>query len=83
MSSNVTTGQTVEVMVIAPNRDADEVSVPVGTTVAQLAAQLGIPDAAQMSALDEMSVSHGPNTRIGEDATPTALSYVYKLAGAR
>ena len=63
-------------------RDAEEVTIPVGTTVAELAAQLGIPDASRMSALDEMSTSHGPNTRIGEDAQPSTLSFVYKLVGA-
>ena len=74
--------QTVHVMVIAPNRDAEEITVAVGTPVGELAAQLDIPDAESIPALDERSVTHGPGTRLGIDVTPEALSYIYKLAGA-
>ena len=82
MDAPSTTTSTIELMVIVPNADAVELAVPVGTTIADLARQLDIPDAERISALDEMSNSWGPNVRLGVDATPTAVSYCYKLAGA-
>lgn len=77
-----TSTETIDIMVIAPNREPEEISVEHGTTLADLARQLDIPDAERMSALDEMSASHGPNTRLGIDASPSAVSFCYKLAGA-
>jgi hypothetical protein len=76
------TTQTTEIMVIVPNRDATEVTVEVGTTIGELAVQLGLPTNQEIAALDEMSTKHPASTRIGIDAHPAALSFVYRLAGA-
>jgi len=79
---SATSTQTLDIMVIVPNRDADEVAVEVGTTVGELATRLGVPTNQEISALDEFSNKHGADTRLGIDASPTALSFVYRLAGA-
>jgi hypothetical protein len=75
--------ETIEIMVLATNRDASEVAVPVGVTLRELATKLNLPNADSIRALDDMSVEHGPDEVIGEgDFQPTALSFIFRLAGA-
>lgn len=72
--------QTVTVMVVRPNASPEELTVAAGSTVADIATQLGLPDGANLPALN---VNTGdvirPEGQITEDAV---LSYAYKLAGA-
>jgi hypothetical protein len=74
--------ETLEIMVLATNRDASTVTVPVGVTISELATKLGLPDPSNIKALDDMSVEYGPDAIIGEDFTPEALSFIFRLAGA-
>jgi sulfur carrier protein ThiS len=75
-----TTTETVLVLAIVPGQGAQEVEVARGTTVAQLAGQLGIQGAERIAALDGMSEALGPNSEITE--TTEVVNFVYKLAGA-
>jgi hypothetical protein len=76
MSTNTQT----QVLAIVPGRGAEEVAVEAGTTVAQLAEQLGIEGSERISALDGMSEALGPNSTI--TAETEVVNFVYKLAGA-
>lgn len=82
MSENSTEVQstTIELLVLQPGQEPREVSVERGTTVAQLAATLGIDGAESMAAMDSLSNTLGPDTVIGPDTE--TLSFIYKLAGA-
>lgn len=78
VSNNTQT--TVSVLTIVPGRGAEEREVATGTTVAQLAAEMGLADAERISALDGMSEALGPNSEITENTE--VVNFVYKLAGA-
>jgi hypothetical protein len=78
MDSNI---ETLEIMVIAPNFEAREVTVTAGESVGALAQRLGISGAAE--AMDESNNIHGAVKPIGVgDFRPSALSYMTNLAGA-
>lgn len=79
MTSVASSIATSSILVIRPNHDPQEVQVAAGTTVAQLAAQMGVPDAARMAALDEMGSAIGPNDPV---TGTSVVSFCYKLAGA-
>lgn len=74
------TNTTLTVLTIVPGRGAEERQVAPGTTVAQLAGELGIADADRIAALDGMSEALGPDSEITE--TTEVVNFVYKLAGA-
>lgn len=71
---------TIKVLAIVPGRGATEHYVEPGTTVAQLATQLQLPDAERLTALDGVSEPIGPNDVISDDTQ--VVNYIYKLAGA-
>ena len=71
---------TTTVRVIQLGQAPQEIEVPVGTTLAQLCGDLGVPGAETMSALAHMMEPIGPNHAITEDTS--VINLVYKLAGA-
>lgn len=78
MSTQTTTS--VNVIAIIPGQGAQEVAVAPGTTVGQLATQLGIEGGERIAALDGMSNAIGANHVITE--ATEAVNFVFKLAGA-
>jgi sulfur carrier protein ThiS len=80
MMSTQTQTQTISVLAIVPGQSTEDVQVAPGTTVAQLAEQLGIENAGRISALDGQSEAIGPDSEITEQTE--VVNFVYKLAGA-
>jgi len=74
------TQTTINVLTIVPGRGAEEREVSIGTTVSQLASEMGLEGAERISALDGMSEALGPNSEITESTE--VVNFVYKLAGA-
>ena len=78
--STVINAEMVDLIAIVPGQDAQEISVPRGSTVADVAASLGLSGAARLSALNASGEAMGPNSTIDEDTE--VLSFIYRLAGA-
>lgn len=80
MNEIQTQTRTVSLMVIRPNAEPIEHQTVSGTTVGALASEIGLPDGANLPAVNvNTGETLGPETPITEDGV---LSYVYKLAGA-
>jgi len=75
-----TESNTISVLVVAPGHEAQEVEVSEGTTVAELAAEVGLENAESLPAVDEMGNMMKPTDVIAPDSG--TISYVFKLAGA-
>jgi hypothetical protein len=79
MTGAETQNDQVEVVAVIPGRETQTLSVERGTTLSELAAELGLENAERISALDDRGEPIGPRHEIVEDS---AVSFVYKLAGA-
>lgn len=74
------TDNVARTLVIVPGREAQEYDVAAGTTVGELAAQIGLPNANTIPAYDGMNTLMESDVTINENTE--VVNFAFKLAGA-